>query len=137
MFNRNKDKYPPLSSDTLIVWESEGTDADQEEFALSHVGIFDVDDVRNGTVYVTGRHAVPVADCHTANSPEGLIYLYRAPSAIVRETERLAKLEQSIVLQQITDYAVEPEHKSMDWTKVGLFVLLGLAMILSMSSCGA
>lgn len=131
MFKR--DKYDDRSfDDRLVVYDDE----------QQTVEIHYVDEVKDGQVKVIGRHIVPIQDCHIANGDVHgdivRVYFYNAPSESITTTANLAALEQSIVLQQITDYTDPMDYQQgMDWTKVGLFALLGIAIIFGMGSCGA
>lgn len=128
-----KNDYDDRSyDDRLVVYDDEH----------QTVEIHYVDEVKDGQVKVIGHHIVPMQDCHIANgNVHGdivRVYMYNAPSESIQTTANLAALEQSIVLQQITDYTDPLEHQQgMDWTKVGLFALLGIAIIFGMGSCGA
>lgn len=93
--------------------------------------------IQEGNLYVTGKHAVPIADTVLTNGIEGRIFFYRAPEQSITETRRLAQLERSIVLNQITAYKPPEQPNSMDWTKVLLFGLVFVAFIvMGLGSCG-
>lgn len=108
------------TDDRLVVY-----DADRRICNMYY--ITHVDDE---SVMAAGKAKVPKEDCQVANSDEGLVYLYNAPTEIIKETERLARLEESIVLRQITQYE-EPEvpNPNMDLFKWALVVLLIVAII--------
>ena len=84
------------------------------------------------SVIAAGRHVVDKESCAIYSGENGLVYAYKAPAHIIAETQRLAKLEQSIVLQQITNYR-EPikENPNLDFTKWALFGLLFVAIIVA------
>lgn len=93
--------------------------------------------IKDGVIYVTGKHAVPLEDAVLTNGVEGRIFFYKAPEESVVETRRLAALERSMVLNQITAYKTPVEPSSMDWTKALLFGLIFVAFIvIGISSCG-
>lgn len=95
-----------------------------------------ISEIRGGAIYVTGKHAVPIEDAEMSNGVEGRIFFYRAPAESVAETRRLAKLEQSMVLNQITAYKAPVPPNTMDWTKALLFGLIFVAFIvMGMTSC--
>lgn len=125
-----KEEYDRDLDDRLIIYDDD----------LQTTTIEYVDKVDDGKVTVYGKHAVPVQDCVITNGDvHGIVarvYFYRAPTESIQTTTNLAKLEQSIVLQQITDYSEKKEEKSFDWVKFGLFALLGIAIMFGMSSCG-
>jgi hypothetical protein len=84
---------------------------------------------------VTGKYYVPISDCEITNSAEGRHFFYRAPTRMIQETKRLAQLEKSIVLSQITNYRPVEEQKS-DLTKLFLIITIMLAFIVfGISSC--
>lgn len=96
-----------------------------------------VSEIRDGVIYVTGRHAVPIEDAEMTNGVEGRIFFYRAPAESISETRRLAALERSMVLNQITAYSPPQQPNSMDWTKALLFGLVALAFIvMGFGGCG-
>ena len=104
--------------------------------------VFDTDKRTTDVVYVTevtadavishGKYKVPKTDCEVYTSPEGRVYVMKTTTPIVTETERLAKLEISTVLSQITSYkAPVKENPNLDmkfWAVVGLlFVAIIMA----------
>lgn len=131
LFKKKKDEEYRDYDDRVIIYD------DEQHTATIHY----VDEVKDGAVKVYGKNSIPLADCHVANGDlHGIVsrlYLYNAPTESIKTTENLAKLEQSIVLSQITDYT-EPidDTKGFDWVKAALFGLLGIAIILGMGSCG-
>jgi len=108
------------TDDRLVVY-----DADRRICNMYYITHID-----DESVMAAGKVKVPKDDCQVANSEEGLVYLYNAPTEIIKETERLARLEESIVLRQITQYE-EPEvpNPNMDLFKWALVVLLIVAII--------
>lgn len=131
VFKKKKEEEFREYDDRIIIYD------DEQHTAAIHY----VDEVKDGAVKVYGKNSIPLADCHVANGDlHGVVsrlYLYNAPTESIKTTENLAKLEQSIVLSQITDYT-EPidDTKGFDWVKAALFGLLGIAIILGMGSCG-
>jgi hypothetical protein len=128
MFKKKKDdEFYPETSDILIVFDDENKTSD----------IRRIDEIREGTIYVTGKYAIPLEDCEITTGQEGRNFFYRAPSQSILETIRLAHLEQSIVLNQITAYRQPVPPAAMDWTKGMLFGLVFVAFIvMGLSSCG-
>lgn len=108
------------TDDRLVVY-----DADRRICNMYYITHVDDESVMSA-----GKVKVPKDDCQVANSEEGLVYLYNAPTEIIKETERLARLEESIVLRQITQYE-EPAvpNPNMDLFKWALVVLLIVAII--------
>lgn len=92
--------------------------------------------IKDGNIFVTGKHAVPMEDAVLTNGVEGRIFFYKAPEQSVSETRRLAQLEQSMVLNQITAYKPPAPPNSMDWTKALLFGLVFVAfVVMGFTSC--
>lgn len=126
--DKKKDDFFPETDDLLIIFDDENKSSD----------IHRINEIREGALYVTGKHAVPVEDCEITTGREGRNFFYRAPSQAVAETQRLAALEQNLVLTQITAYRPPVPPTSMDWTKGLLFGLVFIAFIvLGLSSCGS
>lgn len=118
-FRKKNDEFFPDTDDILIVFDDEAKTSDIKR----------VSEIREGTIYVTGKYAIPVQDCELTTGSEGRNFFYRAPSQSVRETERLAKLEQSIILTQITAFKQPIPPATMDWTKGLLFGLVFIGFI--------
>lgn len=134
MFNifKKKNDDDRHYDDRLIIFDDEKQTA----------SIDYVDDASDGKVTVVGRATVPIEDCEIVNGEvDGVVvrlYFLRAPTKIIDATANLAALEKSIVLKQLTDYSdPDSNQKGLDWTKLALFGLLAIAIVLGMSSCGA
>lgn len=127
-FNKRKDEdeYIFETTDILIVFDDEKKTSD----------IKTITTLDGESVIVAGHYKVPIEDCEITTGQEGRNFFYRAPSQSVRETQRLAKLEQSMVLTQITAYKTPIPPAAMDWTKGLLFGLVFIAfIILGLSAC--
>lgn len=94
------------------------------------VDIMNVDEVNDVSVMVQGHYVIPKEDCHVHTSPKGRVYIYQAPTEFILETERLARLEQSIVLSHITNYR-EPkvDNPNLDMKFWAIAALLFVAII--------
>lgn len=91
-----------------------------------------VTDVTDTHVQARGRYAVPVDDCDVFSSRDGSVYVLKADTRYVQETKRLAALEQSIVLKQITNYKPEPvDNPNFDFMRWALVGLLFVAIIVA------
>ncbi|MEH7126024.1 hypothetical protein V7127_22695 [Bacillus sp. JJ1773] len=124
---KQKDEFFPETNDIVIVFDDDNKSSDIQR----------IDEIREGTIYVTGKYAIPLEDCEITTGTEGRNFFYRAPQQSVFETERLAALEQSLVLTQITAYRPPMPPAAMDWTKGLLFGLVFIAFIvMGLSSCG-
>ncbi|MGG5253524.1 hypothetical protein ACQYAD_08515 [Neobacillus sp. SM06] len=122
MFFKKKkdDEFFPDTNDILVVFDDENKTSDIQR----------ISEIREGTIYVTGKYAIPLDDCEVTTGAEGRNFFYRAPSQSIFETQRLAVLEQSLVLNQITAYRPPILPTSMDWTKGLLFALVFIAFII-------
>ncbi|WP_458414527.1 hypothetical protein ACNQFZ_06580 [Schinkia sp. CFF1] len=127
MFNRKKkDDIFPETTDILIVFDDEKKTSDIQR----------VSEFTTESVIVTGKYNVPIEDCEITNSIEGRNFFYRAPSRMIQETKRLAQLEKSIVLNQITNYRPVEDPQKGDLTKLFLIITIMLAFIVfGISSC--
>ncbi|WP_313799089.1 hypothetical protein [Cytobacillus sp.] len=130
MFGRSKkqkDEFFPETNDIVIVFDDDNKSSDIQR----------IDEIREGVIYVTGKYAIPIDDCQITTGAEGRNFFYKAPADSVFETQRLAALEQSLVLTQITAYRPPMPPAAMDWTKGLLFGLVFIAFIvMGLSSCG-
>ncbi|OIJ07626.1 hypothetical protein BKP35_18230 [Anaerobacillus arseniciselenatis] len=127
MFKRKKEELEE-TNDVLIVFDDEAKTSDIQR----------ITDIDTESVTVVGMYKVPSRDCVVTNSSEGRNFFYRAPSQSVTETKRLAQLEKNLVLTQITKYKPPVEDTGIDFTKIGLMVLLGVAIFgFVLTSCGS
>lgn len=131
LLGNKEDELSRDYDDRLIIFDDEQNTASIEY----------VDQVKDGSVRVYGKHTIPIADCKIVNgevdSAVVRLYFYNAPTESIKVTENLAALEKSIVLKQITDYnEPKPNKDGVDYVKIGLFALLGIAIIFGMGSCG-
>lgn len=120
MFKKKKDEFEFETDDIIIIFDNEKKTSTIERVSY----------IKDHTIYVTGRHAVPLADCDVTNSVEGRNFFLNAPTRYIEETGRLANLEKNLVLTQITNYRPPMLPSSMDWTKGLLFALVGLALLI-------
>lgn len=123
IFSRKKEEtneYSFETNDLLIVFDEDNRTSD----------INYVTDVSEDSVTVEGLYKVPLADCDITTGKDGRNFFYRAPHRSIKETERLAELEQNMVLTQITAYQPPILPNSLDWTKGLLFALLFIAFII-------
>lgn len=130
MFGRSKkqkDEFFPETNDIVIVFDDDNKSSDIQR----------IDEIREGVIYVTGKYAIPIDDCQITTGAEGRNFFYKAPADSVFETQRLAALERTLVLTQITAYRPPMPPAAMDWTKGLLFGLVFIAFIvMGLSSCG-
>lgn len=130
IFNKKKKSENEFYADTedlLVVFDNDNKTSSIER----------VSEIRDGAIYVTGKHAVPIEDVEISNGMEGRIFFYRAPTQSIAETERLANLERSLVLNQITSYKPPVDPNGMDIQKIFLMGLILVAfVVIGISSCG-
>lgn len=127
MLNRKKkDDIFPETNDILIVFD------DEKKISEIHR----ISEFTEESVIVTGKHNIPIQDCEITNSNEGRNFFYRAPTQMIQETKRLAQLEKSIVLRQITNYKPVEDPQKGDLTKLFLIITIIIAFIVfGISSC--
>lgn len=122
MFNRNRKEEENFldTDDRLIIWNEETLSCE----------IHYVTEINDESIIAAGHAVVPKNLCNIATSAEGRIFMYQAPAAAVQHVESLARLEQSIVLQHITNYKPEPkENPNLDMKFWALAGLLFVAII--------
>ena len=125
--DKNKEEFFPETEDVLIVFDEDNRTSDIQR----------VSEVKEGTLYVTGRYAVPLLDCEITTGAEGRNFFYRAPAQSIKETHRLAELERNMVLRQITAYRPPEPPAQMDISKWLLFGLVFVAfVVMGITSCG-
>ncbi|MFP3674963.1 hypothetical protein SB724_19190 [Bacillus sp. SIMBA_031] len=130
LFRAKEDKNAlyPETDDLLIVFDEDSKTSE----------IHRISDFREDRIIVTGVHSIPLQDCEVTNSVEGRHFFYRAPQKSIAETKRLAQMEKSMVLSQITHYKPREEQKNMDLNKIFLMIIVFvLILILGVSSCSA
>lgn len=116
---KNEDEFLMETSDILIIFDNDKKTSD----------IRTITSVTEDAVIVAGYYKVPLLDCEITVGADGRNFFYRAPSQSIEETQRLAQLEMSTVLTQITAYQPPVLPSSLDWTKGLLFALILIAFI--------
>lgn len=89
-------RKPVPDRDRLVIIEENG---------VADIAI--VDDIDDQSVYASSAdqdYAVPIVDLKSFVGTSGRIFLLAADPEYVQNTQRLASLEKSIVLRQITHY---------------------------------
>lgn len=121
LFSKKKDdEFNVLLDDRLVVIDLEQRTSD----------IVYLDEITDTHVQATGRYVVPREDCEVTTSSEGRVWIVKAQTHVITELQRLARLEQSIVLTQLTNFKPPVvENPNTDMFKWGLFVLLFVAII--------
>lgn len=115
---------PAVERDRVVILEDNG----QADIAT----VYDADDQAIYASSTAQEYAIPRADIRGVYvSPLGRIFILGADPDYVRDTERLATLERSIVLRQITHYEKPVEDikgglnigKIMNWVLIGVLLL--------------
>lgn len=114
MFGRDKEPYAP--QDVLCVFSEDGTAA--------IAPIVDINDERILAESESGNYSVPAADIRAYTGPRGRIFLYPSTTENVVDCQRIAMLERSTVLRQITHFA--PEVQQLDGPRINKFVIMGI-----------
>lgn len=123
MFGRKKvDEFDMTLDDRLVV-----IDMDQRTSDIVYL-----DEITDTHVQATGRYVVPKSDCEVTTSAEGRVWIVKAETHVINELERIARLEQSIVLRQLTNYK-EPlkDNPNTDMRFWALALLLFVAIIVA------
>lgn len=129
-FKKKEDEFFEDTTDILIVFDDEKKTSDIRN--ISHIS--------DGAIKVVGYdgYSIPLEDCEITNSKEGRNFFYRAPTQSIKETQRLARLEKSLVLNQITEYRPNEDINKPDMMK---FLLVGVIffafMMMGISSCSS
>ena len=121
-FERYKGKNNELFYDTddvLIVFDDDNKTCD-----INYIST-----IKEDSIIVDGKYNVPLHDTEISTGQIGRVFFYRAPSQSVKETQRLAQLEKSIVLSKITQYNQPEEKQSINATTIILSVLLFLCLL--------
>jgi|SRR5690625_1827330 len=123
IFSDKNDKTNDIFYDTddvLVVFDDDNKTCD-----IRYISSIDKD-----TIIVDGRYAVPIGDTEITTGEIGRVYFYRAPSRSVKETQRLAALEKSIVLTKITQYNPPEDDKGINLITIVLSALLFVALMI-------
>ncbi|HDR8066611.1 TPA: hypothetical protein QCY66_005658 [Bacillus cereus] len=122
-FSRQKLKeedFFPQTNDVLIIFDDDNKTSDIKR----------ISSISDGKIFVNAEYMLPLDDCEVTNSATGRNFFCRAPKEYVQETRRLAELEKSIVLSKITQYKPKPVENVMDYTKMALFGVIVLCIIM-------
>lgn len=124
MLLNNREPYAP--EDVLIIFSEDGT--------ADIAPIESINDERVYAVSSQGNYAVPVEHVKAYTGRKGRIFLYPTTLENVTDCQRIASLERSTVLRNITHYVdqAEPYKKPLPILKImlGVVGLIVLIMIL-------
>lgn len=112
----------PDPRDKLIIINDNGT--------ADIASVYDQDHERVMASSATGEYSVPLADLKAYAGSRGIIYTYPATHENIEDCQRLAELEKSIVLRQITQYEKpDPMDSKLDFKQVFLYILIFILVI--------
>lgn len=113
----------PVYNDKLVVIDENGT--------ADIASVFDRDDQKIYAESSSHDYAVPMGDCKVHVGSIGRIYVLQADSDYVSDTQRLAALEKSIVLRQVTQFERERtnDKKGIDIKQIMLYALIGVLLL--------
>lgn len=112
----------PSSHDKLVVIDADGT--------ADIATVFTIDDNHLEAESINHDYSIPLADCKTFVGPMGRIFVLQADNDYVSDTRRLAALEKSIVLRQVTQFDKDREvKKGIDYKQIALYALIGVLLL--------
>lgn len=117
-------KKPVMERDRVIILEDTG----QADIAT----VYDLDDQAIYAASPTQEYAIPRTDVQAVYvSSMGRVFLMGAEPEYVRDTERLAALEKSIVLRQITMYEDAPaeDARRPDISRIMTWILIAVLLL--------
>lgn len=122
MFGRDKEsrEAAPATQDVLIVFSESG-----------RADIAPVIEINEERILAAGEveYAVPIGDTKVFIGPKGRVYSYPASDENVTDCKRIAALEQSTVLKQITLFEKERVAPPAAPLPMGKIILVGIAVI--------
>lgn len=117
----SKLRKPVPDRDRLVIVEENGT--------ADIATVYDIDDQAVYAASNVQDYAIPVGDLRSFVGPAGRIFLLAADPDYVRDTERLAALEKSTVLRQVTHFQ-KPQEEAGPGIKIRDILTYGLIFIL-------
>jgi hypothetical protein len=119
----SKLRKPVPDRDKLVILEEDGT--------ADIATIYNTDDQSVYADSPSQDYAVPVGDLQAFVGPSGRIFVLRSDAEYVRDTQRLAALEKSIVLRQVTQFQKppEPEGSGINIRSIMLYALIGVLLL--------
>lgn len=127
-FFNKQEPYEP--QDLLCVFQENGT--------ANIAPVTEVNDERIYAESLDGNFAVPLGDVKSFTGPKGRIFLYPTTVENVADCQRLAALERSIVLRQITHFAPEAggyeEKGRLPLFKIAAAIILGIVILIMLIS---
>ncbi|KGP85291.1 MULTISPECIES: hypothetical protein [unclassified Paenibacillus] len=112
LFN-SREPYAP--QDVLCIFKEDGTAA--------IAPVVEINDERVFAESLDGNYAIPLGDLKSFTGPKGRVFLYPTSVENVTDCQRIAALERSTVLRQITHFAPE-EYESGAKAPIGKIMLV-------------
>lgn len=115
---------PVPDRDQVVIIESSGI--------ADIATVLEEDNERVYAVSDSQDYSIPVGDLKAYVGSRGKIYFLAADTDYVADTKRLARLEKSIVLQQITNFRSMPtddEKKSINIRDILTYVLVAVLLL--------
>lgn len=118
----NKLSKDQVYNDKLVIIDQNGT--------ADIANVYDTDDTKIYAESSSHDYNVPVGDCKAFVGSTGRVYVLQADSDYVNDTKRLAALEKSIVLRQVTQFEkVRESKKQIDIKQIMLYALIGILLL--------
>lgn len=132
LFKKKEDEedfYEYNTGDVLVTFDPDNQTGDVVPVtSINHERVLGADS------YGKVNYAVPLSDLKVFTGRKGRIFFYNAPQESIKDTQRLADLEKSTVLQQITRYhdnATQQPIDVMKYVLVGIIGIMGIILALS------
>lgn len=120
LFKSRENEFDTRLDDRLVVIDIEQLTSD----------IVYLDEITDESLKSVGRYVVPKQDCTVTTSSEGRVWIVKAETKIITDLQRIARLEQSTVLKQLTNYTEpEKENPNTDLRFWGVAALLFVSII--------
>lgn len=128
--NQEDDEFYPATRDILVTFNPDSQTAD-----IVHVT--DINHERVLGAELGGNHfSVPIQDVKAFTGPKGRVFFYNAPEESIQDVQRIAELEKSTVLRQITRYHDIEVQPPVDFMKYVLIGILGLTILILVIKLG-
>lgn len=128
MFKQDREPYAP--QDVLCVFKDDGT--------ANIAPIVEINGERVFAESMDGNMSIPLADLKAYTGPKGRVFLYPTTVENITDCRRIADLEVSTVLRQITHFAPEQfEQESKPPLGKIMLILLGIVVLIVLISAVA
>lgn len=102
-----------------------------EEGTADIATVFDIDDRAVYAESQTQDYAIPIGDLKPFVGSTGRIFVLNADAEYISDTKRLAELEKSIVLRQVTHFQkpVEPDGPGLNIRMILMYAMIGVLLL--------